>query len=181
MKNPKKYDESSIKSLDWKQHIRKRPGMYIGKTGNGSSPDDGIYILIKEVLDNSIDEHIMGFGNKIVVKRSENIISIRDFGRGIPLGKVEDCVSKINTGGKYDSEVFKKSVGLNGVGIKVLMHYLKNLRLNPLEINKKYVLIFQKVIKNISKITSSNELNGTYVEFLMMKLFLKSINILTNL
>ena len=167
MKSPKKYDESSIKSLDWKQHIRKRPGMYIGKTGNGSSPDDGIYILIKEVLDNSIDEHIMGFGNKIVVKRSENIISIRDFGRGIPLGKVEDCVSKINTGGKYDSEVFKKSVGLNGVGIKAVNALSEKFMIKSFRDKQEICLDFSKGDKkNISKITSSNELNGTYVEFL---------------
>ena len=167
MKNPKKYDESSIKSLDWKQHIRKRPGMYIGKTGNGSSPDDGIYILIKEVLDNSIDEHIMGFGNKIVVKRNENIISIRDFGRGIPLGKVEDCVSKINTGGKYDSEVFKKSVGLNGVGIKAVNALSEKFKIRSFRDKKEICLDFSKGDKKIiSEITSSNEVNGTYVEFL---------------
>ena len=167
MKNPKKYDESSIKSLDWKQHIRKRPGMYIGKTGNGSSPDDGIYILIKEVLDNSIDEHIMGFGNKIVVKRNENIISIRDFGRGIPLGKVEDCVSKINTGGKYDSEVFKKSVGLNGVGIKAVNALSEKFKIKSFRDKKEICLDFSKGDKKIiSEITSSNEVNGTYVEFL---------------
>ena len=153
MKNPKKYDESSIKSLDWKQHIRKRPGMYIGKTGNGSSPDDGIYILIKEVLDNSIDEHIMGFGNKIVVKRSENIISIRDFGRGIPLGKVEDCVSKINTGGKYDSEVFKKSVGLNGVGIKAVNALSEKFKIKSFRDKQEICLDFSKGDKkNISKL-----------------------------
>ena len=167
MKNPKKYDESSIKSLDWKQHIRKRPGMYIGKTGNGSSPDDGIYILIKEVLDNSIDEHIMGFGNKIVVKRNENIISIRDYGRGIPLGKVEDCVSKINTGGKYDSEVFKKSVGLNGVGIKAVNALSEKFKIKSFRDKKEICLDFSKGDKKIiSEITSSNEVNGTYVEFL---------------
>ena len=167
MKSPKKYDESSIKSLDWKQHIRKRPGMYIGKTGNGSSPDDGIYILIKEVLDNSIDEHIMGFGNKIVVKRNENMISIRDFGRGIPLGKVEDCVSKINTGGKYDSEVFKKSVGLNGVGIKAVNALSEKFKIKSFRDKQEICLNFSKGDKkNISKITSSNEVNGTYVEFL---------------
>ena len=120
MNNHNKYDESTIKSLDWREHIRKRPGMYIGKTGDGSSPDDGIYILIKEIIDNSIDEYIMGYGKKIDIRRNDNTITIRDYGRGIPLGKVEDCASKINTGGKYDSKVFKKSVGLNGVGIKTV-------------------------------------------------------------
>ncbi len=112
------YTEDSIRSLDWKEHIRLRPGMYIGKMGNGSSPDDGVYILLKEVLDNSIDEYVMGNGKTIEVTVKNNKVSVRDFGRGIPLGKVIDCVSKINTGAKYDSKVFKKSVGLNGVGTK---------------------------------------------------------------
>jgi topoisomerase-4 subunit B len=119
MANPK-YDESSIKSLDWKEHIRLRPGMYIGKLGDGSAVDDGIYILIKEIIDNSIDEYVMGFGKTIDVKISDKKAIIRDYGRGIPLGKVIDCVSKINTGGKYDSEAFQKSVGLNGVGTKAV-------------------------------------------------------------
>lgn len=119
MTNPR-YDESSIKSLDWKEHIRLRPGMYIGKLGDGSAVDDGIYILIKEIIDNSIDEYVMGFGKTIDVKISDKKAVIRDYGRGIPLGKVIDCVSKINTGGKYDSEAFQKSVGLNGVGTKAV-------------------------------------------------------------
>jgi topoisomerase-4 subunit B len=119
MANPR-YDESSIKSLDWKEHIRLRPGMYIGKLGDGSAVDDGIYILIKEIIDNSIDEYVMGFGKTIDVKISDKKAVIRDYGRGIPLGKVIDCVSKINTGGKYDSEAFQKSVGLNGVGTKAV-------------------------------------------------------------
>ena len=114
------YDESTIKSLDWKEHIRTRPGMYIGKLGDGSSHDDGIYILIKEVVDNCIDEFIMGHGKTIEIKVSDHKVTVRDFGRGIPLGKVIDCVSKINTGGKYDTEAFKKSVGLNGVGTKAV-------------------------------------------------------------
>ena len=119
MANPR-YDESSIKSLDWKEHIRLRPGMYIGKLGDGSAIDDGIYILIKEIIDNSIDEYVMGFGKTIDVKITDRKAVIRDYGRGIPLGKVIDCVSKINTGGKYDSEAFQKSVGLNGVGTKAV-------------------------------------------------------------
>jgi topoisomerase IV subunit B len=119
MANPR-YDESSIKSLDWREHIRLRPGMYIGKLGDGSAIDDGIYILIKEIIDNSIDEYVMGFGKTIDVKISDRKAVIRDYGRGIPLGKVIDCVSKINTGGKYDSEAFQKSVGLNGVGTKAV-------------------------------------------------------------
>ena len=115
-----KYDEDNIRSLDWKEHIRMRPGMYIGKLGDGSSPDDGIYILLKEVLDNCIDEFVMGAGKTIEVTIKEKTVSVRDYGRGIPLGKVIDVVSKMNTGGKYDSLAFKKSVGLNGVGTKAV-------------------------------------------------------------
>ena len=114
------YDESTIKSLDWKEHIRMRPGMYIGKLGDGSAQDDGIYVLVKEVIDNSIDEHVMGYGKTIDVKVGDHKVEVRDYGRGIPLGKVIDCVSKINTGGKYDSQAFQKSVGLNGVGTKAV-------------------------------------------------------------
>lgn len=115
-----KYTEDNIRSLDWKEHIRMRPGMYIGKLGDGSSPDDGIYILVKEVLDNSIDEYVMGAGKTIEISIQGNKVSVRDYGRGIPLGKVVDVVSKMNTGGKYDSKAFKKSVGLNGVGTKAV-------------------------------------------------------------
>ncbi|HEY1040602.1 MAG TPA: ATP-binding protein, partial [Bacteroidia bacterium] len=114
------YNEDSIKSLDWKEHIRMRPGMYIGKLGDGSAFDDGIYVLMKEVMDNSIDEFMMGEGKRIDIIVKEGVVSIRDFGRGIPLGKVVDVVSKINTGGKYDSDAFKKSIGLNGVGTKAV-------------------------------------------------------------
>lgn len=114
------YDEDNIRSLDWKEHIRMRPGMYIGKLGDGQSADDGIYVLLKEVIDNSIDEHAMGHGKRIDVTIREGEVRVRDYGRGIPLGKVVDCVSKINTGGKYDSRAFKKSVGLNGVGTKAV-------------------------------------------------------------
>ena len=124
-----KYTEDNIRSLDWKEHIRLRPGMYIGKLGDGSSHDDGIYILLKEIIDNSIDEHMMGYGKRIDVKIKDNLVKIRDYGRGIPLGKVIDCVSKMNTGGKYDSKAFQKSVGLNGVGTKAvnaLSTYFKN-------------------------------------------------------
>ncbi|WP_448530134.1 DNA topoisomerase IV subunit B [Raineya sp.] len=120
MATTQKYTEESIKSLEPREHIRLRPGMYIGKLGDGSSQDDGIYVLVKEILDNSIDEYTMGFGNKIEIEVSENRVKVRDYGRGIPLGKVIDCVSKINTGGKYDSAVFQKSVGLNGVGTKAV-------------------------------------------------------------
>src|SRR3972149_10283068 len=114
------YSEEHIKTLDWKEHIRKRPGMYIGKLGDGSSPDDGIYVLLKEVMDNSIDEYMMGFGKKIDVLIEGKKVTVRDHGRGIPLGKLVDVVSKMNTGAKYDSKAFKKSVGLNGVGIKAV-------------------------------------------------------------
>lgn len=114
------YTEESIRSLDWREHIRLRPGMYIGKLGDGTAPDDGIYVLVKEILDNSIDEHTMGFGKTIEIRISDHRVEVRDFGRGIPLGSVIDCVSKINTGGKYDSGAFQKSVGLNGVGTKAV-------------------------------------------------------------
>ncbi|CAM4153477.1 DNA topoisomerase IV subunit B [Flavobacterium antarcticum] len=128
MAEQNKYDEDNIRSLDWKEHIRMRPGMYIGKLGDGSSPDDGIYILLKEVLDNCIDEFVMGAGKTIEVSIKDKTVSVRDYGRGIPLGKVVDVVSKMNTGGKYDSLAFKKSVGLNGVGTKAvnaLSHYFR--------------------------------------------------------
>ena len=114
------YDEDSIQSLDWKEHIRLRPGMYIGKLGDGSSKDDGIYVLIKEVIDNCIDEFVMGYGKHVDLEVKDGKVMVRDFGRGIPLGKVVECVSKINTGGKYDSTAFQKSVGLNGVGTKAV-------------------------------------------------------------
>src|SRR5215207_4286386 len=127
-KNLFDYTEESIKSLDWREHIRLRPGMYIGKLGDGSSPDDGIYVLLKEVLDNCIDEHMMGYGRQIDINIDKQTVTVRDYGRGIPLGKVVDVVSKINTGAKYDSRAFQKSVGLNGVGTKAvnaLSHYFK--------------------------------------------------------
>jgi len=112
-----RYTEEHIRSLDWREHMRLRPGMYIGKLGDGSHPDDGIYILLKEVIDNAVDEYVMGYGKLIEVDIEEGGVRVRDYGRGIPLGKVIDCVSKINTGGKYDSRAFKKSVGLNGRAI----------------------------------------------------------------
>lgn len=114
------YTEDSIQSLDWKQHIRLRPGMYIGKLGDGSSPDDGIYVLIKEVIDNAIDEYTMGYGKSVDLSIEDKLVTVRDYGRGIPLGKVVDVVSKINTGAKYDSKAFQKAVGLNGVGTKAV-------------------------------------------------------------
>src|SRR5688500_18088837 len=114
------YTEDSIRSLDWREHIRLRPGMYIGKLGDGSSPDDGIYVLIKEVIDNCIDEYTMGHGKQVDITINEKSVTVRDYGRGIPLGKVVEVVSKINTGAKYDSKAFQKSVGLNGVGTKAV-------------------------------------------------------------
>ena len=127
-KNTNEYTEESIRSLDWREHIRLRPGMYIGKLGDGSAPDDGIYVLLKEVVDNCIDEHTMGYGRQVEINIEGKKVSVRDYGRGIPLGKVVDVVSKINTGAKYDSKAFQKSVGLNGVGTKAvnaLSHYFK--------------------------------------------------------
>src|SRR5437773_9584673 len=114
------YTEESIRSLDWKEHIRTRPGMYIVKLGDGSTKDDGIYVLLKETIDNSIDEFVMGYGKHIEVNIKDGCVEVRDYGRGIPLGKVVECVSRINTGGKYDSKAFQKSVGLNGVGTKAV-------------------------------------------------------------
>ena len=165
MANPR-YDESSIKSLDWKEHIRLRPGMYIGKLGDGSAIDDGIYILIKEIIDNSIDEYVMGFGKTIDVKVSDKKATIRDYGRGIPLGKVIDCVSKINTGGKYDSEAFQKSVGLNGVGTKAVNALSDNFWVQSIREGESKTAQFQsgKLILDdpIEKITVRN---GTKISF----------------
>ena len=138
------YTEDNIKSLDWKEHIRLRPGMYIGKLGNGSSPDDGIYILIKEVIDNSIDEYVMGFGKRIDIQIDHQTIYIRDYGRGIPLGKLKDCASKINTGAKYDSEAFKKSVGLNGVGIKAVNALAEHFKIQAFRDGKTRSITFSK-------------------------------------
>ena len=147
------YTEDSIRSLDWKEHIRLRPGMYIGKLGDGSSPDDGIYILIKEVLDNSIDEYVMGNGKTIEVSIKDKKVSIRDYGRGIPLTKVIDCVSKINTGAKYDSKVFKKSVGLNGVGTKAVNALSSNFKIQSIRDDKIKSVEFEKVkLQDLTKV-----------------------------
>ncbi|MDW3651075.1 MAG: DNA topoisomerase IV subunit B [Bacteroidia bacterium] len=160
------YNEDSIKSLDWREHIRLRPGMYIGKLGDGSSQDDGVYILVKEVIDNSIDEYVMGHGKKIDISIKEGEVVIRDFGRGIPLGKVIDCVSKINTGGKYDSEAFKKSVGLNGVGTKAVNALSDYFRVESVRDGKIKVAEFEKgdIVKD-HKVKKSKEENGTTVIF----------------
>ena len=160
------YTEENIISLDWKEHIRLRPGMYIGKRGDGSSPDDGIYILIKEVVDNSIDEYVMGFGKRIEIKERDGMITVRDFGRGIPLGKVVDCVSKINTGGKYDSRAFKKSVGLNGIGTKAVNALSASFKVQAFRDGKTKFAEFERGNKAVdSKILSSKEENGTLIEF----------------
>jgi topoisomerase-4 subunit B len=160
------YTEDSIRSLDWREHIRMRPGMYIGKLGDGSAPDDGIYVLVKEVLDNSIDEHMMGHGRTIEVKISEHKVEVRDYGRGIPLGKVIDCVSKINTGGKYDSGAFQKSVGLNGVGTKAVNALSDFFKVQSFREGECKVAEFEKgfLVKD-PPIEKSSDRNGTKVIF----------------
>lgn len=160
------YTEDSIKSLDWKEHIRLRPGMYIGKLGDGSAQDDGIYVLVKEVIDNCIDEHMMGYGKTIDIKITDHRVEIRDYGRGIPLGKVVDCVSKINTGGKYDSGAFQKSVGLNGVGTKAvnaLSHYFKVQSFRDGQ--AKLAEFTRGEVTNDAKVIKSSGRNGTLVVF----------------
>ena len=163
------YTEDNIKSLDWKEHIRLRPGMYIGKLGNGSSADDGIYILIKEVIDTSIDEYVMGFGKKIDIQIDNQTVYIRDYGRGIPLGKLKDCASKINTGAKYDSEAFKKSVGLNGVGIKAVNALSGHFKIQAFRDGKTRSITFSKgeTIEEDTKdkVDKNNNPNGTLIEF----------------
>ncbi len=160
------YDESSIRSLDWKEHIRLRPGMYIGKLGDGSSVDDGIYVLVKEVVDNSIDEHMMGNGKTIEIKISEHRVEVRDYGRGIPLGKVVDCVSKINTGGKYDSGAFQKSVGLNGVGTKAVNALSSHFKVQSFRDGKTKSAEFnQGALLNESQEGTTSQRNGTHVAF----------------
>ena len=160
------YTEDNIRSLDWKEHIRMRPGMYIGKLGDGSSPDDGIYILIKEVLDNSIDEYVMGAGKTIEISVKDRTVSVRDYGRGIPLGKVVDVVSKMNTGGKYDSRAFKKSVGLNGVGTKAVNALSSNFRVQSIRDDKSKIAEFEMGNLTIDdKIQPSTLRKGTKVSF----------------
>ncbi len=161
------YTEDSIKSLDWKEHIRLRPGMYIGKLGDGSSPDDGIYVLLKEVIDNCIDEHTMGYGKHVDVTIDGKTITVRDYGRGIPLGKVVDVVSKINTGAKYDSKAFQKSVGLNGVGTKAVNALSNYFKVSSYREGKEKVAEFEKgnLIKE-HKESATKEENGTFVTFI---------------
>ncbi|MGB2341431.1 MAG: DNA topoisomerase IV subunit B [Flavobacteriaceae bacterium] len=160
------YTEDNIRSLDWKEHIRMRPGMYIGKLGDGSSPDDGIYILLKEVLDNCIDEFVMGAGKTIEIQIKDQEVSVRDYGRGIPLGKVVDVVSKMNTGGKYDSRAFKKSVGLNGVGTKAVNALSSNFRVESNRENQTKFAVFEagNLIEETEAVESSKR-KGTKVSF----------------
>lgn len=161
-----KYTEDSIRSLDWREHIRLRPGMYIGKLGDGSAHDDGIYVMVKEILDNSIDEHMMGYGRTIDVKITEHKVEVRDYGRGIPLGKVIDCVSKINTGGKYDSGAFQKSVGLNGVGTKAVNALSDFFRVQAFREGETKVAEFEKgILVSDKAIEKSSDRNGTKVVF----------------
>ncbi|TSJ81504.1 MAG: type IIA DNA topoisomerase subunit B [Candidatus Cardinium sp.] len=161
------YTEANIRSLAWQEHLRLRPGMYIGKLGDGSLPDDGIYILIKEVIDNSVDEFVIGYGKKIEIKIApDNQVSIRDFGRGIPLGKLVDCVAKINTGGKYDSQAFQKSVGLNGVGIKAVNALSAYCKVQSFRDGLTKSTTFSAgVLLEESEILATDEPNGTHVTF----------------
>ena len=160
------YDESSVKSLDWREHIRLRPGMYIGKLGDGSSKDDGIYVLVKEVIDNSIDEHMMGYGKVIDVKITDQRVTVRDYGRGIPLGKVVDCVSKINTGAKYDSNAFQKSVGLNGVGTKAVNALSNYFKVQAFREGKTKLAEFKKgKITHDANLAKTSERDGTFILF----------------
>ncbi|MDR1348871.1 MAG: ATP-binding protein [Prevotellaceae bacterium] len=169
MSEIKKYIEDDIITLDWKEHIRRRPGMYIGKLGDGSSPDDGIYVLLKEVIDNSIDEHTMGYGKRIEIIINEDEICVRDYGRGIPLGALVEATSKMNTGAKYDSEVFKKSVGLNGVGIKAVNALSSKFCVESIREKKARHVAFEcgNLTEDISKDT--NVENGTNTTFVADK------------
>ena len=160
------YDESDIKHLEWNEHIRLRPGMYIGKLGDGSAPEDGIYVLLKEVLDNSIDEYAMGFGSKIDVEVTETTVTVRDFGRGIPLGKLVEAASRMNTGGKYDSKAFKKSVGLNGVGIKAVNALSSDFQIKAVRDGKmKSAQFCGGDLTLETPIVDTDEPNGTFVQF----------------
>ncbi len=165
-KNLFDYNEESIKSLDWREHIRLRPGMYIGKLGDGSSPDDGIYVLVKEVIDNCIDEHTMGYGKNVELSIEEKVVTIRDYGRGIPLGKVVDVVSKINTGAKYDSKAFQKSVGLNGVGTKAVNALSSYFKVTAFREGRQKTAEFEKgILIKDHKEKQTDEPNGTLVTF----------------
>lgn len=161
------YSDDDIKTLDWQEHIRRRPGMYIGKLGDGTSADDGIYVLLKEVLDNSIDEYMMGFGKVIDVAIEDGVVKVRDHGRGVPLGKVKDVSSKMNTGAKYDSKAFKKSVGLNGVGIKAVNALSKFFLIQSFRDGQTTSVEYSKaVITKEDKIQTTSDNNGTLIEFI---------------
>jgi topoisomerase-4 subunit B len=161
------YSDDDIKTLDWKEHIRRRPGMYIGKLGDGSHADDGIYVLLKEVLDNSIDEYMMGYGKAIEVTVDKGTVSVRDYGRGVPLGKVVDVSSKMNTGAKYDSKAFKKSVGLNGVGIKAVNALSSYFRIESnREGECKQVEYSRAAVTDEKEIVPTKEANGTFIRFI---------------
>ena len=166
MPNSTSYTEENIRSLDWKEHIRMRPGMYIGKLGDGSASDDGIYILLKEIIDNSIDEFVMGAGKTIEITLRDNIIKVRDYGRGIPLGKVVDVVSKMNTGGKYDTRAFKKSVGLNGVGTKAVNALSSSFKVESIRDGQSKIVNFELgEIIDSPPIEESSKRKGTSIIF----------------
>lgn len=171
------YTEDNIRSLDWKEHIRLRPGMYIGKLGDGAAADDGIYILVKEVVDNCIDEFVMGNGKRVDIRIKEGKVSVRDYGRGIPLGKVVEVVSKMNTGGKYDSKAFKKSVGLNGVGTKAVNALSSHFMVYSVRDGEKKEAAFMRgELVSEEKVSQSDETNGTYVEFYPDEQIFKKFN-----
>jgi len=165
MANTSNYTEENIKSLDWREHIRLRPGMYIGKSGDGSSPDDGIYVLLKEIIDNCVDEFVMGEGKIIDIVINDVFVSVRDYGRGIPIGKVVDVVSKMNTGGKYDTRAFKKSVGLNGVGTKAVNALSSNFVVASTRDGKTKSAEFKLGVLSNENLHDTEDKNGTYVEF----------------
>ena len=159
------YDESKIKTLSSLEHIRLRTGMYIGRLGDGSNPDDGIYVLLKEIVDNAVDEYIMGFGKKVDVAVENGAVSVRDYGRGIPLGKVIDCVSTINTGAKYNDDVFQFSVGLNGVGTKAVNALSSHFMVTAYRDGEFFEATFERGKLKGKKKGSTKEPDGTYVEF----------------
>lgn len=171
------YKEENIRTLDWKEHIRLRPGMYIGKLGDGAAPDDGIYVLVKEVLDNSLDEHMMGYGSKIEVNIVDKTVTVRDYGRGIPLGKVVDVVSKMNTGGKYDSKAFQKSIGLNGVGTKAVNALSSYFKVESFRDGKTVWADFRKgELQKSPKAVNTDSANGTLVTFIPDDLIFKNFS-----
>ena len=173
------YNDDSVRTLDWREHIRLRPGMYIGKLGDGSSPDDGIYVLLKEVIDNCIDEYTMGYGKQVDVTIDKRSVAIRDYGRGIPLGKVVDVVSKINTGAKYDSKVFQKAVGLNGVGTKAVNALSSYFKVSAFRDGREKSAEFSKgVLSKEYKETKTTEQNGTLVTFVPDEAVFKNFHFL---